>query len=163
MNVESPLCRDKVFYYTGTKVKQGVKGVKGLKKRNHFHIFTPLWPATKDATGSKSPRRLCPARRPVRRAPLIVSAQPSGSAPSPSSTTASMLAFQAFHLAAYHFAPGTFQPTAAGSARGCSELDSLLGGGPDPVDLNAALDVCFDAQFSCSHAEVCSGYGGGGL
>ena len=65
-----------------------------------------------------------------------------------------MLAFQAFHLAAYHFAPGTFQPTAAGSARGCSELDSLLGGGPGPVDLNAALDVCFDAQFSCSHAEV---------
>ena len=86
--------------------------------------------------------------------PLTVSAQPSGSAPSPSSTTASMLAFQAFHLAAYHFAHGTFQPTAAGSARGCSELDSLLGGGPGPVDLNAAVDVCFDAQFSCSHAEV---------
>ena len=65
-----------------------------------------------------------------------------------------MLAFQAFHLAAYHFAHGTFQPTAASSARGCSELDSLLGGGPSPVDLNAALDVCFDAQFSCSHAKV---------
>ena len=65
-----------------------------------------------------------------------------------------MLAFQAFHLAAYHFAHGTFQPTAAGSALGCSELDSLLGGGPGPVDLNAAVDVCFDAQFSCSHAEV---------
>eukprot|EP00964_Phaeocystis_antarctica_P123609 scaffold87293_cov65-Phaeocystis_antarctica.AAC.1 len=66
-----------------------------------------------------------------------------------------MLAFQAFHIAAYHdFAHGTFQPTAAGYARGCSELDSLLGGGPDLVDLNAVLDVCFDAQFSCSHAEV---------
>ena len=64
-----------------------------------------------------------------------------------------MLAVGAFYLAAYHFAHGTFQPTAAGSARGCSELDSLLGGG-GPVDLNAALDVCFDAQFSCSHAEV---------
>ena len=72
-----------------------------------------------------------------------------------------MLAFQAFHLAAYHFAHGTFQPTAAGSALGCSELDSLLGGGPGPVDLNAAVDVCFDAQFSCSHAEVqsCKGRG----
>ena len=65
-----------------------------------------------------------------------------------------MLAFQAFHLAAYHFAHGTFQPTATGSARGCSELDSLLGGGPGPVDLNAALDVCFDTQFKCSHAKV---------
>jgi hypothetical protein len=30
---------------------------------------------------------------------------------------------------------------------GCSELDRLLVGGPD---LNAALDVCFDAQFSWS-------------
>eukprot|EP00964_Phaeocystis_antarctica_P153862 scaffold122301_cov66-Phaeocystis_antarctica.AAC.3 len=66
---------------------------------------------------------------------------------------ASMLAFQAFHIAAYHFAHGTFQPTAAGSARGCSELDSLLGGGPGLFDLNAVLDVCFDAQFSCSHAQ----------
>ena len=65
-----------------------------------------------------------------------------------------MLAFQAFHIAAYHFAHGTFQPTAAGSARGCSELDSLLGGGPGLFDLNAVLDVCFDAQFSCSHAQV---------
>ena len=65
-----------------------------------------------------------------------------------------MLAFQAFHLAAYHFAHGTFQPTAASSARGCSELDGLLGGDQGPVDLNAALDVCFDAQFSCSHAKV---------
>ena len=65
-----------------------------------------------------------------------------------------MLAFQAFHLAAYHFAHGTFQPKATSSARGCSELDSLLGGGPDPVDLNAALDVCFDPHFSCSHAKV---------
>ena len=65
-----------------------------------------------------------------------------------------MLAFQAFHLAAYHFAHGTFQPTATSSARGCSELDSLLGGGPGPVDLNAAVDVCFDAQFKCSHAKV---------
>ena len=65
-----------------------------------------------------------------------------------------MLAFQAFHLAAYHFAHGTFQPTATGSVYGCSDLDGLLGDGPDPVDLNAALDVCFDPQFSCSHAEV---------
>ena len=66
-----------------------------------------------------------------------------------------MLAFQAFHLAAYHFAHGTFQPTATSSALGCSEVDSLLGGGPGLVNLNAALDVCFDAQFSsCSHAEV---------
>ena len=81
-------------------------------------------------------------------------APPSWSPQSFPSTTASMLAFQAFHLAAYHFAHGTFQPTAASSARGCSELDSLLGGGPGPVDLNAALDVCFDAQFKCSHAEV---------
>jgi hypothetical protein len=65
-----------------------------------------------------------------------------------------MLAFLAFHLAAYHFAHGTFQPIATGSARGCSELDSLLGDAPDPVDLNAALGVCFDPQFSCSHAKV---------
>ena len=65
-----------------------------------------------------------------------------------------MLAFQAFHLAAYHFAHGTFQPTATSSALGCSEVDSLLGGGPGLVNLNAALDVCFDAQFSCSQAEV---------
>ena len=65
-----------------------------------------------------------------------------------------MLAFQAFHLAAYHFAHRTFQPTATGSARGCSELDSLLGDAPDPVDLNAAFDVCFDLQFSCSLAKV---------
>ena len=82
---------------------------------------------------------------------------PSPLAPSPQSTpstSASMLAFQAFHLATYHFAQGTFQPTAASSARGCSELDSLLGGGPGLVDLNAALDVCFDGQFSCSYAEV---------
>ena len=54
-----------------------------------------------------------------------------------------MLAFQAFHLAAYHFAHGTFQPPAASSALGCSDLDGLLSGGPGPVDLNAALDVCF--------------------
>eukprot|EP00964_Phaeocystis_antarctica_P152137 scaffold119915_cov48-Phaeocystis_antarctica.AAC.1 len=64
-----------------------------------------------------------------------------------------MLAFQAFHIAAHHFAHGTFQARAAGSARGCSELDSLLGGGPGLVDLNTVLDVCFDAQFSCSHAQ----------
>ena len=83
----------------------------------------------------------------------------------------------AFHLGAYHFAHGTFQPASTGSALGCAELDSLLGGGPPAghrvtggllggprqadlnasVDLNAALDVCFDAQFSCSHAEVHSG------
>ena len=81
-------------------------------------------------------------------------ALPSWSPQSTPSTTAPMLAFQAFHLAAYHFAQGTFQPTATSSARGCSELDSLLGGGPGPVDLNAALDVCFDAQFKCSHAKV---------
>ena len=68
-----------------------------------------------------------------------------------------MLAFQAFHLAAYHFAHGTSQPPAHGSARGCSELDSLeLPGGGDSgsVDLNSALDVCLDPQFSCSHAKV---------
>ena len=76
-----------------------------------------------------------------------------------------MLAFQAFHLAAYHFARGTFQqPSAHGSARGCPELDSLLPGGGDSgsVDLNAALDVCFDPQFSCDHAEVCCGRVGWG-
>ena len=68
-----------------------------------------------------------------------------------------MLAFQAFqHLAAYHFAQGTFQPSANGSALGCSQLDNLLAGGGDSgsVDLDSALDVCFDPQFSCSHAEV---------
>ena len=54
-----------------------------------------------------------------------------------------MLAFQAFHLAAYHFAQGTFQPPAASSALGCSDLDGLLSGGPGPVDLNAALEACF--------------------
>ena len=37
-----------------------------------------------------------------------------------------MLAFQAFHLAAYHFAHGTFQPTATGSTTGCFDLDSLF-------------------------------------
>ena len=67
-----------------------------------------------------------------------------------------MLAFQAFHLAAYHLAHGTFQPPAHGSALGCSELDRLLPGGGASVDLNSALDVCFDPKFSCSHAEVCS-------
>ena len=81
-------------------------------------------------------------------------APPSWSPQSFPSTTASMLAFQAFHLAAYHFAHGTFQPIATSSARGCSELDDLLGGGPDQINLNAALDVCFDAQFSCLHAKV---------
>ena len=65
-----------------------------------------------------------------------------------------MLAFQAFHLATYHFAHGTFQPPAASSALGCSHLDGLLSDDPGPVDLNAALDVCFDPQFSCSHAQV---------
>ena len=65
-----------------------------------------------------------------------------------------MLAFQAFHLAAYHFAHGTFQPPAASSALGSSDLDGLLSGGQGPVDLNAALDACFDPQFSCSHAQV---------
>ena len=55
-------------------------------------------------------------------------ALPSWSPQSTPSTTAPMLAFQAFHLAAYHFPHGTFQPTATISARGCSELDSLLGG-----------------------------------
>ena len=101
----------------------------------------------------------------------------------------------ALHLAAYHFAHGTFQPAATGSARGCAELDSLLdrglpadrtagrpagrtsrpagypatggllGGGPRLADLNASadldavLDVCFDAQFSCSHARPFVGMG----
>ena len=65
-----------------------------------------------------------------------------------------MLAFQAFHLAAYHFAQGTFQPPAASSALGCSDLDGLMSDDPGPVDLNAAIDVCFDRQFSCSHAKV---------
>ena len=64
-----------------------------------------------------------------------------------------MLIFQAFHLAAYLFAHGTIQPPAASSALGCSELDGLLSNGQGPVDLNAALDVGFDPQFSC-HAEV---------
>ena len=105
-----------------------------------------------------------------------------------------MLAVHAgFHLGAYHFAHGTFQPASTGTALGCAELDSLLGdeppagrtasrmivhtarpaghrtmggllgGGPRladrnaSADLNAVLDVCFDAQFSCSHAEVHSG------
>ena len=62
-----------------------------------------------------------------------------------------MLAFHpAFHLGAYHFAHGTFQPAAAGSTRGCADIDRLLGGRPR---LAEAIDVCFDAQFSCSHAE----------
>ena len=69
---------------------------------------------------------------------------------------APMLAFQAFHLASYHLAHGTFQPPANGPALGCSDLDSLLPGGGDSVDLNSALDVCFDPKFSCSHAEVCA-------
>ena len=73
-----------------------------------------------------------------------------------------MLAFQAFHLAAYYLAHGTFQPPAASSALGYSELDGLLSGGQGPVDLNAALDVCFDPQFSCSHAEVQPAGGGRG-
>ena len=66
----------------------------------------------------------------------------------------------ASHLAVYHFAKGTFQPASTGAALGCAELDSLLGGvgprlaGNASADLDAALDVCFDAQFSCSHAEV---------
>ena len=30
----------------------------------------------------------------------------------------------------------------------------LLSGGPGPADLNAALDVCFDPLFSCSHMQV---------
>ena len=67
-------------------------------------------------------------------------APPSWSPQSFPSTTASMLAFQAFHLAAYHFAHGTFQPIATSSARGCSELDDLLGGGPDQI-------------ISCLHAK----------
>ena len=79
---------------------------------------------------------------------------PPGRRRAPNHHDIKMLAFQAFHLAAYHFAHGTFQPTATGSGYGCSDLDSLLGHGPDPVDLNAALDVCFDPQFSCSLAKV---------
>ena len=73
-----------------------------------------------------------------------------------------MLASQAFHLAAYHFAHGTFQPPAASSALGCTDLDGLPSGGQGPVDLNAALDACFDPQFSCSHAEVQPAGGGRG-
>ena len=74
-----------------------------------------------------------------------------------------MLAFQAFHLAAYYLAHGTFQPPAASSAQGsCSDLDGLPSGGQGPVDLNAALDACFDPQFSCSHAEVQPAGGGRG-
>ena len=73
-----------------------------------------------------------------------------------------MLASQAFHLAAYCFAHGTFQPPAASSALGCSYLDGLLSNGQGPVDLNAALDACFDPQFSCSHAEVQPAGGGRG-
>ena len=74
-----------------------------------------------------------------------------------------MLAFQAFHLAAYHFAQGTFQPPAASSPLGCSDLDGLMSDDPGPVDLNAALDVCFDPQFSCSHAQVQPAVHGGGV
>ena len=74
-----------------------------------------------------------------------------------------MLAFQAFHLAAYHFAQGTFQPPAANSALGCSDLDGLMSDDPGPVDLNAAIDVCFDRQFSCSHAQVQPAVLGGGV
>jgi hypothetical protein len=85
---------------------------------------------------------------------LTPSAPPPGRRRAPNHQSIKMLAFQAFHFAAYHFAHGTFQPTATGSALGCSELDSLLGGGQAPVDLNAALDVCFDPQFACSHAKV---------
>ena len=75
-----------------------------------------------------------------------------------------MFIFQAFHLASYLFAHGTFQPPAASSALGCSALDGLPSGGQGPVDLNVALDVCFDPQFSCSHAEVqpAGGEEGGG-
>ena len=74
-----------------------------------------------------------------------------------------MLAFQAFHLAAYHFAQGTFQPPAASSAPGCSDLDGLMSDDPGPVDLNAALDVCFDPLFSCEHAQVQPAEHGGGV
>jgi len=85
-----------------------------------------------------------------------------------------MLAFHpALNLGAYHFAHGTFQPAAAGSTHGCADLDRLLGRAWPEHDISAAMstagrslargetfprlaeaiDVCFDAQFSCSHAE----------
>ena len=76
-----------------------------------------------------------------------------------------MLAVLAASLAVYHFAKGTFQPASTGAALGCAELDSLLGGvgprlaGNASAYLDAALDVCFDAQFSCSHAEVRAQWG----
>ena len=59
-------------------------------------------------------------------------------------------------LGAYHFAHGTFQPAAIGSAHGCADLDSLLGTGQR---LAAAIDVCFDDQFSCDYAEPFVGTG----
>ena len=62
-----------------------------------------------------------------------------------------MLAFQAFHLAAYHFAHGTFQPIATSSARGCSELDDLLGGGPDQINLMLAREVEYARLFIFSY------------
>ena len=110
-----------------------------------------------------------------------------------------LAALAGFHLGAYHFAHGTFQPASTGTARGCAELDGLLGdeppagrtasrmivrtvlpaghratggllgGGPRladrnaSADLNAVLDICFDAQFSCSHAKVHSGCEARGL
>ena len=49
----------------------------------------------------------------------------------------------------YTFAHGTFQPPPSGPAAGCTDLDSRL----SAQHLAEAVDVCFDAQFSCSHAE----------
>ena len=52
--------------------------------------------------------------------------------------------------ASYTFARGTIQPPPIGSAQDCTDLDNLL---IDPRRFAEAIDVCFDAQFSCSHAE----------
>ena len=133
---------------------------RNLQRTRHLRL-TPRADRNQGFIARSAARTLSPAPRwPAAAAPPACphSAPPSCrrslAAELPVYHSASMLAFQAFHLAAYHFAHGTFQPTATSSARGCSELDSLLGGGPGQINLNAALDVCFDAQFSCSHAKV---------
>ena len=49
----------------------------------------------------------------------------------------------------FTFAHGTFQPPPSSSVLGCSDLDDRL----SDQHLTEAIDVCFDAQFSCSRAE----------
>lgn len=48
----------------------------------------------------------------------------------------------------YTFAHGTFQPPSTGSAHLCTDLDNLL----NDTHLAEAIDMCFDANFSCAHA-----------